>query len=342
MWNKPSPNRCMVLTYKGDYLSDWDLSIPAPRVSESGFRFNNKIYRIEPFLVEKTAFKPENIYLDINQSWTDAELSTVWNAAKNKPTWVWYDNKFLNLDEQNAEKITSELKENRFSLFPYHLLKNPEKALIISKSAIPCPNLDDLKGSSFANAVKKDLKNTEPIRVFHLGTTLSPYQKMFKELRITNVYEGKTEELTDILGKNQFYAFAETPSSVIIPSSGVRILENNNSLPQNVVVGGTDHLLRLFAYNSILKDVNKNIFDDQYYSKPLIELAEKANIVTPLSSLIVLETQADYDRFDIKKSQNSIGNASLKDSGAVPEPHEWALIAMLAATIGWLFLKRRF
>lgn len=31
------------------------------------------------------------------------------------------------------------------------------------------------------------------------------------------------------------------------------------------------------------------------------ELVSDANVVSPISSLIVLETQNDYDRFDIKK-----------------------------------------
>ena len=330
------------LSYKGDYLSNWDISIAAPRVSEETFSFDNKTYRMEPFLNETIAFNAENIYLDINTAWTSTELTTVWKAAENKPTWVWYDNQFKRLDDNNAEKITSELQKNRFSLFPYHRLEYPEKALVITKSALPCPNLDDLKGSIFGDAVKKGLSNKEPIHVFHIGKTVSPYQKTFKELRITNMYEGKLEELTDILGKNLFYAFAETPNTVIIPSSGVRIVETPSVVLPSKDLKGTDHLLRLFAYNSILKDVNKNIFDPAFFRQYLIDLAAKANIVTPVSSLIVLETKADYERFDIKRSDNSLGNASLKNSGAVPEPHEWAIIALMATMMGWLFLKRRF
>jgi hypothetical protein len=42
--------------------------------------------------------------------------------------------------------------------------------------------------------------------------------------------------------------------------------------------------------------------------------------------MVVLETQDDYKRFNIKDSRNSLKNASLKSKGAVPEPHEWALI----------------
>ena len=54
-------------------------------------------------------------------------------------------------------------------------------------------------------------------------------------------------------------------------------------------------------------------------------------MVSPVSSLVVLETQADYDRFDIVDSKNSLKNASMKGNGAVPEPGEWAIIILGAA-----------
>jgi len=56
--------------------------------------------------------------------------------------------------------------------------------------------------------------------------------------------------------------------------------------------------------------------------------AAASYVVTPLSSLVVLEKQEDYDRFNIRDSNNSLKNASLEGKGAVPEPHEWALIVI--------------
>jgi hypothetical protein len=72
--------------------------------------------------------------------------------------------------------------------------------------------------------------------------------------------------------------------------------------------------------------------DDPLEENGLVKQAELAHIVSPVSSLIVLETQKDYDRFNIKDSKESLQNASHKKSGAVPEPHEWALIVLAA---GW-------
>jgi hypothetical protein len=36
----------------------------------------------------------------------------------------------------------------------------------------------------------------------------------------------------------------------------------------------------------------------------------------------------DYDRFGIDESKDSLGNAKINSSGAIPEPHEWAIIIL--------------
>ena len=79
---------------------------------------------------------------------------------------------------------------------------------------------------------------------------------------------------------------------------------------------------------------NSELIPEEVY-----DLCDEAYIVSPVSSLIVLETQKDYERFDIDESVNSLKNANLKDSGAVPEPHEWALIAVVLAIITLVYFK---
>jgi hypothetical protein len=55
--------------------------------------------------------------------------------------------------------------------------------------------------------------------------------------------------------------------------------------------------------------------------------------------LIVLETKEDYERFGIKDKANSLHNASKASSGAVPEPHEWALIIIFLSFIIFYFFR---
>ncbi len=99
---------------------------------------------------------------------------------------------------------------------------------------------------------------------------------------------------------------------------------------QSITQQGPDHLLRLFAYRSILEGLSgqlpaENPGLDGATSEALVRTAEEAHIVSPVSSLIVLE-RADYGRFNITESKNSLKNATLQGNGAVPEPGEWALI----------------
>ncbi|MCY1559455.1 XrtN system VIT domain protein [compost metagenome] len=78
-------------------------------------------------------------------------------------------------------------------------------------------------------------------------------------------------------------------------------------------------------------------------SDAIMQLARAANIVTPVSSLVVLESQQDYERFDLKSDPEGLGNAALANQGAVPEPHEWVLLiagAMLVFYYG-IWHKRK-
>ena len=60
-----------------------------------------------------------------------------------------------------------------------------------------------------------------------------------------------------------------------------------------------------------------------------------------LWQLIVLEKQEDYERFDIKKNKDGVGNASMHSDGSVPEPHEWALIIALSLFIIYALKNKR-
>ena len=102
-----------------------------------------------------------------------------------------------------------------------------------------------------------------------------------------------------------------------------------------------DHLMRLFTYNNLMRKIGKDYFNTKKLGNQLIAQAEQAHVVTPVSSLIVLETQADYDRFDIKASKDGLKNASIKNAGAVPEPHEWLLIILSLLVMSYFYWKLR-
>ena len=141
-----------------------------------------------------------------------------------------------------------------------------------------------------------------------------------------------------LLKTSKFVASQEDSSTVVIDNSQVKITESEHADANGKA---PDHLFRLFAYNDIMKKVSGNYFNEKFINEAIISEAQKAYVVSPVSSLIVLETQKDYDRFGIEDSKDSLKNATMKSSGAVPEPHEWLLI-LLAASIVIYFMSKNY
>ncbi len=129
-----------------------------------------------------------------------------------------------------------------------------------------------------------------------------------------------------------------------------------------------DHVLRLFAYNHILQQMGGRLICDpadlinegqtsgdrrtvhvvkdtgagmRNDPSELISEARQAHIVSPVSSLVVLEKQEDYDRFGILDSKNSLKNASLHSKGSVPEPGEWAVLLLVVMTFLYVLWEPR-
>ena len=95
----------------------------------------------------------------------------------------------------------------------------------------------------------------------------------------------------------------------------------------------------MYAFGKVLQE-QVAIQDDSLQENQFIHLAKDANIVTPISSLIVLETDEDYKNNGIEKNVNTLGNASINNDGAVPEPHEWLLILIGLITV-FVYYRRQ-
>jgi hypothetical protein len=71
----------------------------------------------------------------------------------------------------------------------------------------------------------------------------------------------------------------------------------------------------------------------------MVQEAAQAYVVTPVSSLVVLETKADYERFDIEDAENSLKNASKSSEQSTPIGDGiWILVVLAMSSI---LLKRR-
>jgi XrtN system VIT domain protein len=328
------------------YDPDLSLTTALTPLSESFFSFQNKTYKMHEMGAPETLyapFEPTEIYLDINAAWSD-EAENIWQLVKNKPVYAFADGKMTALTEQNRTAIFKQLETQNFSIFPFHHIQNPANALVISMNDRPfAPDFTALKGSKFADDMAEKLPNMPKIRTFTLGST--NYLNALEQMRVTLNDKGNVKKLAKILKEKTFLKDLESDEELAIAPSKLLISEERT----NDKVGGTapDHVLRLFAYNKVLATVGRNFYrktediETHYFDmNDALRLAQKAHIVTPISSLIVLETQADYDRFNIRKSKNALGNASITNAGAAPEPHEWLLIILAAGIILWTIRQR--
>ncbi len=328
------------LTYRGRYNADWQLTMAAPALSAAPFVLDGKSYRLTPYQPVSESVRFRDVYLDVHAGWTMAEFKTAFQTAKKAGVRVWvFDDGLSEVDEPSLDETFARLSVNSFSLFPVYRITHPETALLVTKGVAASPILNDMKGSRFAEHFGLLTKQTAPIQTICLNEELSPYLKTLAELRVLNAEYGNTDKLANRLNRREFTKPADTDHQVVLMEAGM-VIEETTATPEGPSTA-PDHLARLFTYNHLLRQIGRHYFEPDYQTNTLIAEAQRAHIVSPLSSLIVLETAADYKRFGIHKDASGLTNATLKEDGSVPEPHEWALLLLVVALLGGLTWRNR-
>lgn len=327
-----------IVIHQGKYQPSWRAGFEVTPVMGESFAFGGKTYTVQPLHKTWENFNAKAYYLDINQAWSKKELDMLWLLLKKRPVFV-ANEKLIRLSEANKDEQFEALSRFNFSLFPVQDIPDPENALLITKSSVVSPTLHDLANTPFSKKLTEH--SSHRLRTFVIGDDASFYMKSLNELSIIRAERTDWKALRQMISQNQFPSDPEADSSVVpIKRSGILIRETDG----RALGQAPDHLLRLFAYNHIMKQLGGRYLDhsfqtDSVFNAKLIREAETAHIVTPVSSMIVLETQQDYDRFDIRKSKNSLDNATLKTAGAVPEPHEWLLIILFCTIVGYFTFR---
>lgn len=323
-------------SYSGNYQTDWAVMMPSCDLSNGYFSFNNKSYHAEEISYNEKLLKAENIYLDINKSWSENEFNEIYSLCQGKNIYV-FNNEIIKIDDSNKSLHFSNLHQLNFSLFPLYLINYPEKSMIITKSNNDSPTLADIENSSFYTSTYQYVsKITDPVCVFSLNDNHTSYIKTAKEFGLINLYTGEINSLKEILTSGKFPFAAEDTNQVSIEAAKMQIV--CDTLPK----GGNapDILMRMFCYKQIMQKSYINYFMNDEIPAELFSYANESHIVSPVSDLIVLETAADYERFDIPDNNSGLGNATQESYGSVPEPHEWALIIMSILIAGYLTIKK--
>lgn len=337
--NKPSflhSTDQRVFAFDGKYKPGWQFSFKAQDINPHSFVYKGKAYTIARYDQQLMPYAIEQVYLDINNEWQKKEFDDILQIFRHKDILV-YQNGWVKTAEQNADELFKQLSKQSFSLFPLYAIKNAEKALVITKGNTAAPNLKDLNDTPFGTKTRDYFKTDKQLKVLDLGKSVSPYLKTLIEQRALNYEKGDWTLLKKMATDHAFPVSQETENQVVLKDAGIIIKRADSSGTDNA----PDHLYRLFAYNNIMRQFGQHRNDTLHEPVSLVADAEQAYIVTPVSSLIVLESQSDYERFNIKDSKDNLQNASHNKSGAVPEPHEWALIITGLISLWYLHKTRK-
>lgn len=321
---------------RGRYSPVWELQINDPGLSGCSYSFKGNEYSLSPYHEKLSPLNLTALYLDINQSWTRQEFDALCTQVRDYGLFV-YDNGIIKVQEANREVLWEKLHARSFSFFPLYEISDAQHSLLVTKYAPSALRLVDLEETDFMRRTRQFLSAHAKINVFNLGEDLSLYLRSLKEYRVFRYDNGDAALLAQRLQKGLFPEDIENESRTVIHRTDI-IVEKRAGAQG---ISGPDHVMRLFSYNHILQQLGPGLLLDRSVDDSLVQEARAAYVVTPVSSLVVLETQNDYDRFGIKDAGSSLKNAALHAKGAVPEPHEWVLIGMVMAILAWVIRKRK-
>ncbi len=321
---------------EGKYRRHWRLALAAPPLSSSTFAFNGKTYTVAAFEPQRRPAAFNKVYLDLNGSWTRSEFDAVWRTLSKKQVYVYRDG-LMRLNDANRWNLFKRMQAYHFSLFPIHEIEDPGDALLVTKGGYQGPTIGELKNTGFGERLDAWLTAGSKLRLFNLGYDLNPYLGTLKQHRAFIYEQGDSDDLERLVENGQFTTDAETTDRVVLDRAGIQLTRSEGITDTHA----PDHLMRLFVYNHLMQQLRSGLYANHEADTNLVAQAQEAGIVSPLSSLVVLETTEDYNRFDISQSKNSLQNASMKSKGAVPEPAEWALIGIAAALVLFLYRKKQ-
>lgn len=316
-------------------LDSWQAVIPLNKtLHQNSFVWKDKIYEVKDIQKTIVPFTASEIILDLNSNWTISEIESLLDL-KGKQFYVYIDKEKREINKENYRDLQYELKDLHYSLLPlYKITKN---SLIVTKCGTFSANFEELEESNYLKKIRRETKQ-QNLKVINISAEINPFWQTAKEQKYVEYYQTTLSNSLKMIKENHFITFKEAENLVNIESAQIAIQENSkDSISKS---SGSNHIYRMYAFGKVLEEQVK-IQGDTLAANKYVTLAKDANIVTPISSLIVLETDEDYKNNGIEKNVDTLGNASINNDGAVPEPHEWALIFIACTTLFFYYKKSK-
>jgi XrtN system VIT domain protein len=318
--------------YQGDYIPYWKIAFDPLPLSKNKFAFGGYEYSLKDLAFVQKDLKISEVYLDVTNEWTREEYNEALSRLDGMNVYAWVPAK-VKITAENRGKVWEEVSINCFSAPFLYDITDPAHTAIITKTGPRSPVLEDMKGSLYADKMGKYIVETSAkVHVINIGQETSPLWRSLHELRLVDYSKSSLSAALDEVKSGKFTVFPEDSMTVALIDCKLGIVKKKVA-DTTLKSSAPDHLLRIFAYNDVLRKIGKRYFEKEKYEDELFRETEEGYVVTPVSSMIVLESAQDYERMGIDENKNTVGNASVMGGGAVPEPHEWLLIITVAAFI---------
>jgi XrtN system VIT domain protein len=242
---------------------------------------------------------------------------------------------FQTLNSANYETVFAQFEDLTYSLLPLYSLE--ENSLVITKCSTISANFEELETSDYLKKLKANTQQKN-IKVINISENLNPFWQTVKEQKMVSYLKIDLNKCLMLIQENQFLEFKMLENTINVEPANIAIQETE--LDSKIQNNGSNHIYRMYAFGKVLQE-QVAMQNDSLKENQFVDFAKDANIVTPISSLIVLETDEDYKNNGIEKNVNTLGNASINNDGAVPEPHEWLLIIIGLTTIFFYYRKQK-
>jgi XrtN system VIT domain protein len=316
-------------------LDDWQATLAINKDTFSNaFVWKDKAYQIQPIEKQHESFSPKEIILDLNSSWTPDEVRQLVSIPSKKFYVIGFDSK-EEINIGNCETLFSQYKNLQYSLIP--LYKVSDSSLVVTKCGTFSANFEELEGTKFLKKTRENTKNRN-LKVINISEDINPFWQTVKEQNHVEYSKLTLNECITSIRKNSFISVKTAENRVNVETSGISI--NENPIVTGTKNTGINHIYRMYAFGKVLTG-HVAQEEDSLANNKYIYLAKDANIVTPVSSLIVLETDADYEQHGIEKNVGTLGNASINNDGSVPEPHEWLMIILGLSALLYYYKKQK-
>lgn len=180
---------------------------------------------------------------------------------------------------------------------------------------------------------------------FNFATTLDNSQYFTRRINNAKIYRFVSVDSYDAVEESlKNYEILQTPPRYSDLKTDVetflsQLKEENQSFQyirekaENIDISDSKetskHLIRLWANDEVSR-----ILEQEKDEKKAVELAQKYQLVTPVTGAVVLETQQQYDQFGLKP----VDNATVP---TIPEPETYLLIAIVLGVLVWLIATRK-